>query len=308
VSVFREAGLSVVLLLNFECLCLGVDTVHTLAKILLQLYDERCTAENRHWEQRRSLVHHTELYAECLILVATLAHCLHIFLLQGFTASLLDAVLIIHVRLTVKKLHRRYVEHRRYRRLVDFITATYPTVHAATFASDQDDLCLICRDPMAQAKRLPCQHLFHASCLHGWLDQHRTCPTCRGPLLPQAPAHNVNTNAHVNGNAATAVNGAADDGHATAAGLPPVLPPPAPAAAVGGVLGANAPPPAHVHGNNQPPFDHVPPMYPPDHNERSVFSFSSLYLSVCWFVVFVVLCLVFRCVCHRHFCIDVCKM
>ena len=32
--------------------------------------------------------------------------------------------------------------------------------------------CLICREPMSAGKKLPCSHIFHLSCLRGWL-QHQ---------------------------------------------------------------------------------------------------------------------------------------
>ncbi|KAH9647681.1 E3 ubiquitin protein ligase RIN2 [Citrus sinensis] len=50
-----------------------------------------------------------------------------------------------------------------------------------------DDECAICREPMAKAKKLLCNHLFHLACLRSWLDQGLnemySCPTCRKPLF-----------------------------------------------------------------------------------------------------------------------------
>ena len=41
------------------------------------------------------------------------------------------------------------------------------------------------------AKRLPCNHIFHVSCLRSWFQRQQTCPTCRMDVLRIAP--NVNT-------------------------------------------------------------------------------------------------------------------
>ncbi|KAG5021124.1 hypothetical protein JHK87_016979 [Glycine soja] len=62
-----------------------------------------------------------------------------------------------------------------------------------------DDECAICREPMAKAKRLNCNHLFHLACLRSWLDQGLaemyTCPTCRKPLFAGVPGNETNSDA-----------------------------------------------------------------------------------------------------------------
>uniref|UniRef100_A0A4W6FFR8 RING-type domain-containing protein n=1 Tax=Lates calcarifer TaxID=8187 RepID=A0A4W6FFR8_LATCA len=37
-------------------------------------------------------------------------------------------------------------------------------------------------DVMSSARKLPCGHLFHSSCLRSWLEQDTSCPTCRMSL------------------------------------------------------------------------------------------------------------------------------
>jgi len=42
--------------------------------------------------------------------------------------------------------------------------------------------CLICCERIrerAPLLRMPCGHVFHEACVSRWLDEHRTCPTCR---------------------------------------------------------------------------------------------------------------------------------
>ena len=44
------------------------------------------------------------------------------------------------------------------------------------------DVCIICRETMSAeggCKKLPCSHIFHASCLRSWFQRQQTCPTCR---------------------------------------------------------------------------------------------------------------------------------
>ncbi|TKY49504.1 E3 ubiquitin-protein ligase RING [Spatholobus suberectus] len=43
-------------------------------------------------------------------------------------------------------------------------------------------LCAVCKDQIAlgaEAKQLPCKHLYHADCITPWLELHASCPLCR---------------------------------------------------------------------------------------------------------------------------------
>ncbi|PVD25557.1 hypothetical protein C0Q70_13213 [Pomacea canaliculata] len=47
-----------------------------------------------------------------------------------------------------------------------------------------DNVCIICREEMTQSsKKLPCNHIFHTSCLRSWFQRQQTCPTCRLDVL-----------------------------------------------------------------------------------------------------------------------------
>jgi hypothetical protein len=39
--------------------------------------------------------------------------------------------------------------------------------------------CLICREGMDCAKKLPCGHVFHLDCIRMWLQHQQSCPLCR---------------------------------------------------------------------------------------------------------------------------------
>lgn len=54
-----------------------------------------------------------------------------------------------------------------------------------------DNVCIICREEMTSAsKKLPCNHIFHVSCLRSWFQRQQTCPTCRLNILQTAPNNN----------------------------------------------------------------------------------------------------------------------
>lgn len=59
--------------------------------------------------------------------------------------------------------------------------ANYPMATTDELEKNSDD-CAICWDHMESARKLPCGHLFHNSCLRSWLEQDTSCPTCRMSL------------------------------------------------------------------------------------------------------------------------------
>lgn len=61
----------------------------------------------------------------------------------------------------------------------------YPDATAEELAT-VDNVCIICREEMSgsgSSKKLPCNHIFHASCLRSWFQRQQTCPTCRMDVL-----------------------------------------------------------------------------------------------------------------------------
>jgi hypothetical protein len=60
-----------------------------------------------------------------------------------------------------------------------------PTVEV----SEPGAVCAICKDDLpvaAAARRLPCGHLYHSTCIVPWLEVHNSCPICRA-RLPSNP-------------------------------------------------------------------------------------------------------------------------
>ncbi|XP_047332791.1 E3 ubiquitin protein ligase RIN2-like [Impatiens glandulifera] len=136
-------------------------------------------------EWKNMLIRNLGFYLEIMISLMSIAHYVHIWLLQGMAFHLLDAFLFSNIQalivVVIKRVH-------------GFIRLTYAlrSLHALLpdATSDElrayDDDCAICREPMTKAKTLSCNHLFHLICLRSWLDQslseNYSCPTCRKPF------------------------------------------------------------------------------------------------------------------------------
>ena len=74
------------------------------------------------------------------------------------------------------------------RRAIRNMNTLYPNATPEELAS-VDNVCIICREEMignGSAKKLPCNHIFHVSCLRSWFQRQQTCPTCRLNILNQS--------------------------------------------------------------------------------------------------------------------------
>ena len=47
----------------------------------------------------------------------------------------------------------------------------------------KDSTCAICFEDMTEGLKLPCNHLYHASCVKPWLAENPDCPMCRQSIL-----------------------------------------------------------------------------------------------------------------------------
>ncbi|KAL3286350.1 hypothetical protein HHI36_000858 [Cryptolaemus montrouzieri] len=69
------------------------------------------------------------------------------------------------------------------RRAIHNMNTLYPDATPEELAA-ADNVCIICREEMTTAsKKLPCNHIFHTSCLRSWFQRQQTCPTCRLNIL-----------------------------------------------------------------------------------------------------------------------------
>ncbi|GKV17591.1 hypothetical protein SLEP1_g28070 [Rubroshorea leprosula] len=213
----RTLGSSLCLLLLFEPFSIAFETMQAILVHGFQLLDiwihhsginnRSChrskifdlSAAGSVGEWKGILIRNLGFILDMATLLMALGHYLHIWWLHGMAFHLIDAVLFLNIRVNICALLSAIVK-----RIKGFIKLrrALGTLHAAlpdaTFEEIQayDDECAICREPMAKAKKLHCNHLFHLACLRSWLDQGLnevySCPTCRKPLFLGRPENETN--------------------------------------------------------------------------------------------------------------------
>uniref|UniRef100_A0A5B6ZDR8 RING-type E3 ubiquitin transferase n=1 Tax=Davidia involucrata TaxID=16924 RepID=A0A5B6ZDR8_DAVIN len=63
-----------------------------------------------------------------------------------------------------------------------------PTIKISQKHIRSDSHCPVCKEIFemgSQARKMPCNHIYHSDCIVPWLVQHNSCPVCRQELPPQ---------------------------------------------------------------------------------------------------------------------------
>nr|CCW28828.1 putative Zinc finger, C3HC4 type (RING finger) [Arachis ipaensis] len=148
-------------------------------------------------EWKGTLIRNFGFFLDMATFLMALGHYLYIWRLHGMAFHLVDAVLFLNIRALLGAIINRIKSFHRLRIALGALNAALPDATDAELRA-YDDECAICRESMAKAKRLNCNHLFHLACLRSWLDQGLTemytCPTCRKPLFPGRSENETSSN------------------------------------------------------------------------------------------------------------------
>lgn len=176
-----------------ECILLGVRTIHVILRYAIHLYDTRGAGSSspRSWDKRGPLAYYTELSSELTVLAVDFLHHVHMLLWSNIFLSMASLVICMQLRYLFHEIQRRITKHRNYLAVLNHMEQNYPMASQDELAENSDN-CAICWEKMDTARKLPCGHLFHNSCLQSWLEQDTSCPTCRLALSMQAN-HRENT-------------------------------------------------------------------------------------------------------------------
>ena len=150
------------------------------------------SSESSEWQELRTwLMYNSSFLGEGSATLLTILHCCLVWLVRGFSFSVVDVVLFLNIRAHAIALSRRVWAFTRWHSVLSSLRAAFPDATSQQLIDFADD-CAICRDTLSSAKRLPCGHIFHLSCLRSWFEQSShtpcTCPTCRRPLEGLSPS------------------------------------------------------------------------------------------------------------------------
>ncbi|KAL3288044.1 hypothetical protein HHI36_002496 [Cryptolaemus montrouzieri] len=143
--------------------------------------------ENKFWERRGPIIYYTELGFEMTALIIDLVHHLHMLVWSNIFLSMASLVICMQLRYLFHEIQRRYKKHRNYLWVRNHLEQNYPMASSEELAQNSDN-CAICWEKMESARILPCEHLFHNTCLLSWFEQATSCPTCRMALNIQSPS------------------------------------------------------------------------------------------------------------------------
>ncbi|MBA0821154.1 hypothetical protein Goarm_018028 [Gossypium armourianum] len=147
------------------------------------------------WEWKGILIRNLGFFLDLATLIMAVGHYVLIWWLHGMAFHLADAVLFLNIRALLTAIVKRIKGFIKLRMALGALHAALPDATSEEIQA-YDDECAICRESMAKAKKLHCDHLFHLSCLRSWLDQGLneaySCPTCRKPLFLGRTENEVN--------------------------------------------------------------------------------------------------------------------
>uniref|UniRef100_A0A673BP66 E3 ubiquitin-protein ligase AMFR n=1 Tax=Sphaeramia orbicularis TaxID=375764 RepID=A0A673BP66_9TELE len=171
-------GLHTLSFMAAECLLVTVRTGHVIMRYSIHLWDLKHPGT---WESKGTYVYYTDFIMELAMLFLDLMHHIHMLLFGNIWLSMASLVIFMQLRYLFHEVQRRVRRHKNYLRVINNMEARFAVATAEELAANDDD-CAICWDTMLTARKLPCGHLFHNSCLRSWLEQDTSCPTCRTSL------------------------------------------------------------------------------------------------------------------------------
>lgn len=192
VEELNKNGPSMHILYGFEFSILLTGIIRRIYRYGLDLYDMSMEAEP--WEKRSLYLFYFEVVCDFTVLTMYLCFLFVIMKYYGIPIHILRN-LYITFRSFITKAHRMI----QYRRATHNMNEKYPDATQEELEVI-DKICIICREEMQTAKKLPCGHIFHMHCLRSWLERQQTCPTCRRSVLDNPSTNSENTTSSNNNN------------------------------------------------------------------------------------------------------------
>jgi len=168
-------GPSVQLVFGFEYAVLLTALMHVFVKYILHAVDLH---RDNPWENKAVYLLYTELILDGVKVVLYF-----LFLAIMIKVHTFPLFVIRPMYLTIREFKKALSDVVLSRRAIRNMNTLYPDATAEDLSAT-DNVCIICREEMRLlCKKLPCNHIFHTSCLRSWFQRQQTCPTCRMDVL-----------------------------------------------------------------------------------------------------------------------------
>lgn len=168
-------GASVQLVFGFEYAILLTMVLTTFIKYLLHTIDLQ--SENP-WDNKAVYMLYTELFTGFIKVLLYIA-----FMTIMIKVHTFPLFAIRPMYLAMRQFKKAVTDAIMSRRAIRNMNTLYPDATPEDLQAS-DNVCIICREEMVTgAKKLPCNHIFHSSCLRSWFQRQQTCPTCRMDVL-----------------------------------------------------------------------------------------------------------------------------
>ncbi|TRY88709.1 hypothetical protein DNTS_006276 [Danionella cerebrum] len=168
-------GASVQLVFGFEYAILMTMVLTTFIKYSLHTIDLQ--SENP-WDNKAVYMLYTELFTGFIKVLLYMA-----FMTIMIKVHTFPLFAIRPMYLSMRQFKKAVTDAIMSRRAIRNMNTLYPDATPEDLQA-MDNVCIICREEMVTgAKKLPCNHIFHSSCLRSWFQRQQTCPTCRMDVL-----------------------------------------------------------------------------------------------------------------------------
>lgn len=168
-------GASVQLVFGFEYAILLTMVLTTFIKYLLHTIDLQ--SENP-WDNKAVYMLYTDLFTGVVKVFLYIA-----FMTIMIKVHTFPLFAIRPMYLAMRQFKKAVTDAVMSRRAIRNMNTLYPDATPEDLQAS-DNVCIICREEMVTgAKKLPCNHIFHSSCLRSWFQRQQTCPTCRMDVL-----------------------------------------------------------------------------------------------------------------------------
>ncbi|KAJ1916025.1 hypothetical protein H4219_004014 [Mycoemilia scoparia] len=144
-------------LLVIEALTILLDTAQTFVKYVSFASEFFVQTRGETCDDAVCLL---EYLTDIGIILLSIAHYLHIFVISGFSLNIINVIFLLNVRSLFTKLNTKVCGLSAFRLVTQCMETQFPDATDKEIA-EFDDTCSICCDTLDKAKKLPCSHLFH---------------------------------------------------------------------------------------------------------------------------------------------------